>query len=410
MQCTEKRVFHFRRTMLLMDMLMLFLAGMLYGWSVFVAPLEAEFGWLRSQTSLTYTLAVCANTLAGVAAAYITRKLPHRKMIRIAAILGFCGLLFSSFTAYRWQLYLGYGVLFGASAGIVYNAVLSTAVVWFQNAPTTVSGFLLMGYGFSAAIFGPLSNAGIERIGWRWTFRVLAVIVLLVYGICAQNVRWPTEDEKAVLPKAVKSGKQDGGESLAPKQMLRQASFWLYSIWTILLASVGMALSGHASPIAQSLAYSTSAAAVMAGLVSASNGFGRLIFGAVFDRLGIRTLLLVPIVAVIGAVTLILGCELVLPLLLIPAFLFLGLSFGGSPVCSTGFIKASYGETYYSMNLGISNLSVLVSAYLGPYVSGRIFESSGYDAVYMMILLLALGAGVMALLILLTNNNRRKCV
>ena len=32
--------------------------GTLYAWSVFVLPLEQEFGWTRAQTSWTFTIAV----------------------------------------------------------------------------------------------------------------------------------------------------------------------------------------------------------------------------------------------------------------------------------------------------------------------------------------------------------------
>ena len=32
--------------------------GTLYGWSVFVAPLEKQFGWKRADTSMVFTIAV----------------------------------------------------------------------------------------------------------------------------------------------------------------------------------------------------------------------------------------------------------------------------------------------------------------------------------------------------------------
>ena len=129
MQNEKKRVDRFRYGMLLADLLLLLMAGILYGWSVFVTPLEAEFGWLRSQTSFTYTLTVACNTLAGVGAAYLSKKLPRRKIIRLAALFALGGMLLASATKSLWQLYVGYGVLFGAAAGMVYNAVLSTVVV-----------------------------------------------------------------------------------------------------------------------------------------------------------------------------------------------------------------------------------------------------------------------------------------
>ncbi len=406
MELERENVFRFRRIMLLADLLLLLLAGILYGWSVFVAPLEAEFGWVRSQTSLTYTIAVGANTLAGVGAAYLSKRLPRRKIVRIAAVCAFCGMLLASFTTSRWQLYLGYGVLFGAAAGMVYNSVLSTVVGWFPNIPTTISGFLLMSYGFSAAIFGPLSNLGIERFGWRVTFRALGMIALVIFAVCAQAVRHPTQEETALLPQPAQAKHVQAGQSLTPKQMLRQASFWLYACWTILMASVGMALSGHASPIAQSLNYTAAAAAMFAGLVSVCNGAGRLVFGAVYDRLGMKTLLVVPVMCIAGSALLMLACSAQISALLIPAFLLLGLSFGASPVCSTGFIKSTFGPEHYGMNLGLANLAVLVSAYVGPYVSGVLFERSGYSAVYLMMLGLAVGGGMMAIILLAQGKKR----
>src|ERR1700716_4371760 len=38
--------------------LMTLALGTLYAWSVFVTPLENEFGWKRAQTSIVFTLAV----------------------------------------------------------------------------------------------------------------------------------------------------------------------------------------------------------------------------------------------------------------------------------------------------------------------------------------------------------------
>ena len=43
---------------LLGALLMTLALGTLYAWSVFVTPLENEFGWKRAQTSVVFTLAV----------------------------------------------------------------------------------------------------------------------------------------------------------------------------------------------------------------------------------------------------------------------------------------------------------------------------------------------------------------
>ena len=42
--------------------------GTLYAWSVFVAPLESEFGWKRADTSMVFTIAVIVFALSFVVA------------------------------------------------------------------------------------------------------------------------------------------------------------------------------------------------------------------------------------------------------------------------------------------------------------------------------------------------------
>src|SRR5437867_11213298 len=42
--------------------------GALYGWSVFVAPLEEQFGWKRADTSMVFTIAVVVFALSFVVA------------------------------------------------------------------------------------------------------------------------------------------------------------------------------------------------------------------------------------------------------------------------------------------------------------------------------------------------------
>ena len=56
--------------------------GLIYAWSLFVDPLEAEFGWDRSATSVVFTLSIitfCAGML--VAGALEERTSPRTVML-----------------------------------------------------------------------------------------------------------------------------------------------------------------------------------------------------------------------------------------------------------------------------------------------------------------------------------------
>jgi OFA family oxalate/formate antiporter-like MFS transporter len=49
--------------------------GSLYAWSVFVAPLEKEFGWKRADTSMVFTWAIVVFALAFIIAGRLQDKL-----------------------------------------------------------------------------------------------------------------------------------------------------------------------------------------------------------------------------------------------------------------------------------------------------------------------------------------------
>src|SRR4026208_2390320 len=96
--------------------------GSLYAWSVFVLPLEREFGWNRAQTSWVYTIAI----VCFAATFIIAGKLQGAKGPRICALLGAVfvggGFALSSVTTSLTFLYVAFGVVVGIGNGFGYSA------------------------------------------------------------------------------------------------------------------------------------------------------------------------------------------------------------------------------------------------------------------------------------------------
>mgnify|MGYP000715430734 CR=1 FL=1 len=83
-QTTPHRLLYF-----FVAFVLLMFFGLIYAWSLFVDPLEAEFGWDRSATSVVFTLSIitfCAGML--VAGALEERTSPRTVMLITAACLG----------------------------------------------------------------------------------------------------------------------------------------------------------------------------------------------------------------------------------------------------------------------------------------------------------------------------------
>src|SRR6266511_4132480 len=84
--------------------------GSLYGWSVFVLPLEKEFTWSRAQTSWVYTIAVVTFASTFVLAGRLQDRRGPRACALADAILVSLGFFAASFTTSLWFLYLVFGV------------------------------------------------------------------------------------------------------------------------------------------------------------------------------------------------------------------------------------------------------------------------------------------------------------
>src|SRR5437879_12612779 len=73
--------------------------GSLYAWSVFVLPLEKEFGWTRAQTSWVFTIAVVVFAASFVLAGRIQDTRGPRICAAIGGTLAGAGVLLSSITS-----------------------------------------------------------------------------------------------------------------------------------------------------------------------------------------------------------------------------------------------------------------------------------------------------------------------
>jgi OFA family oxalate/formate antiporter-like MFS transporter len=135
--------------------------GSVYAWSVFNLPLENAFGWAKSDVAITFSLAIFfLGMSAAVMGRFVERNGPRRSGI-VAALFWGIGLMVASLgvkLGMIQMLWIGYGVLGGIGLGIGYITPVSTLVKWFPDRRGMATGLAIMGFGFGAAIGGPVYN------------------------------------------------------------------------------------------------------------------------------------------------------------------------------------------------------------------------------------------------------------
>lgn len=351
---------------LVLSVFLLLFLGLIYAWSVFRIPLEQEFGWSKSGTSLTFSISMVMFCLGGLISGVLTARKGMRITLVLAALLLVSGFGLASQITSLMGIYLTYGGMAGLGVGLGYNAAISTIMRWFPDKQGFVSGIALMGFGFGAMILGTAGASLISLAGWRMTFLLIAASYAVVIALAVVILRPPDADFTAALSGALPKGKE-AREEIGWQDMLRRQSFWLFFLWAILLSAAGLSIinisAGYAGTF---VGGNLTQAAAIAGVISIANGAGRVLAGQLFDSKGCKVTMYTVSVVYLAAAALA-GADVShsQPVLL-TAFVLTGLAYGACPPTGSAFAASFYGSRNYGMNFSIVNLNLIGASTLGP--------------------------------------------
>jgi MFS family permease len=155
------------------------LYGAWYSYSVFLVALLHEFGWKRSLVAGAFSVFVLVHGLCGPGAGWLLRVVGPRRPILAGALVMGIGLCLTAQTTEWWHLYLAFGGI--AAIGMSLAGWIPAVVLirgWFPDRVGTMIGIASAGIG--VGIFGlvPLAQFFIDRVGWRWAYRILAALIV----------------------------------------------------------------------------------------------------------------------------------------------------------------------------------------------------------------------------------------
>ena len=296
-------------------LLLLFL-GLIYAYSVLMAPLKAQFDWSVSGMTLIFAISIVAFTIGNLLAGKIESAVGVRPVYLLGAALLLAGFVGSSLVDGPSALavvYLTYGVLASLGIGLVYNVVIPVVTSWFPDACGMAQGVSLMGFGMGGFLLGPVAAQLYTVLAWRVAFVGVGVVFSALTVACSLILREPTADELAKLPAAVPA-QSAGGADAAPvrdcgvAQMVGDRTFRLLYVFLFMLGSVGMGITGIGKELPASLGADALGAAFVIGFVNVGNGLGRLVAGTLLDRLGRgRTMVGVGLLSMVGTILLVLS-------------------------------------------------------------------------------------------------------
>jgi MFS family permease len=284
-----------------------------YGYGVALTALHVTEG--HNLSGALWVLALWVAFQAGAAAP--TAVLSHRFALRpshavpIGALLCAAGPLTVAHTDNIVLAILGYSVLSGTGAGIVYATCTATVAKWYPEKRAARIGLVTGAIGCGAVPFIAAFSLALTSTTRTGLFTAVAVIVLVVVAQFGSLLRdppvgwWPADiDPKQwAIDKTLNRSLRNNVTAIrqfSPAEAARTPAFVVMYLIMVIAAAAALLAVVYVPIMAVSQGFSLTVAGLAVGLLAVVNGTGRSIAGWASDRLGRRQ--------VLSAALLIQGC------------------------------------------------------------------------------------------------------
>jgi len=255
---------------------------------VFVLPLERDYGWTRSQLTSVYSIYLLMHGFTSPLVGLIFDRLGPR-WVYTAGLACMCAAFFlAAGLSNLWQFYLFVGGMIGIGVSLT-GMVPGSALIarWYRERLSTAIGIAFSAAGVGTIIFVPLTQGLVGEYGWRFAYRVLGAVLLLLVPIVAFLVPW--DRFYAGHPERAHAAKlQPGEEGWTLAKAVRTRLYWglcqvffftATAMFTVIVQLVAFFVDVGFSPLTAASAYGA------LGFMSAMSVMGS---GFTSDRFGYR--------------------------------------------------------------------------------------------------------------------------
>lgn len=354
---------------------------LLYAWSVFIKPLNAEFGWTRAEISLAFSICVLVFGVTTFFAGKISDKYGPRIIVTIGSVILGIGFVMSGYVSSKSGLYLTYGLIAGIGGGMVYLPPIATAPKWWPDRKALATGFAVVGLGLGSFIMGPLATYLINApgYGWRYVFIYVGIamgMMGLVSAWCLTNppAGWKPAGWKPPEPSAASPSSFLGDYPFC--EAIRTPQFWLLYISFFCGSFAGLMVIGHIASHGMDAGLKSMQAAYAVSALGIFNAVTRILIGVVADKVGSRISFLLIFIVQVAAMALLYPAGSSAIFLIVIASL-IGWNYGAMFTLFPATCLQYYGPTAQGANYGLLFTAFGLAGFVGPYVGGMLKDATG---------------------------------
>jgi len=358
--------------------------GILYTWSIFKGAIkesiekggEGAFNWAAASLNDPYAVCCIVFAFSMILAGRCQDKLGPRITALMGGLMVGIGFTWISTTTSYAAWVMGFGVLAGTGIGFGYSSATPPALKWFPPAKTgLIAGLVVSGFGLASLYIAPLSKYLVGAWGLQKAMLFFGLSFLVVVcGLSLLLINPPKDyvpQQNPAPGKDVKAKPAAAQRDKTASEMMKTVTFW--KLWFIYFIGAGAGLMVISSVADMAKASMGEAAFVAVAIMAVGNAGGRIIAGALSDKIGRNTTLIIMLLfqsLLMFACIAVMGSANASAIILVLLATFIGFNYGTNLSLFPSITKDLWGLKNFGLNYGF----VFTAWGVGGFVMSRIYQ------------------------------------
>ncbi|QKC95510.1 MFS transporter [Mesorhizobium sp. NZP2298] len=366
--------------------------GTMFSLAIFLEPMALDTQWSRAGISSAMTLNFLVMGLGGFAWGALSDRFGARLVVTIGAVLLGLALVLASRAGSLLTFQITYGVLVGLAASAFFAPMIALTTGWFDTHRGLAVSLVSAGMGVAPMTISPFARWLISAYEWRaamFDIGIMAWVLLLPAVLLVRQPPKSAVADAASAPVAEGAGMSVGQALRSPQFIVLGLTFFA-------------CCAAHSGPIFHMVSYAmlcgvAPMAAVTIYSVEGLAGLGgRLLYGVLADRLGVKPVL----VAGLAIQAIVIAAYLTISQLdqfYMLAVIF-GATYGGVMPLYAVLAREYFGQRILGTVFGAATMLSSLGMALGPLAGGMIFDAyASYHWLFIGSALIGLGAAGIAI-------------
>ncbi len=376
--------------------------GAMFSLAIFQEPIALDTGWSHIGIASAMTLNFIVMGIGGFVWGAASDRFGPRAVVLVGAALLGLALVLSSRAVTLLQFQLTYGILVGIAASTFFAPMIAATTAWFDEHRGLAVSLVSAGMGVAPMTISPFARFLISAYDWRTAMLIIGIGAWVLLLPAALLVRRAPDSAEEAAGAMSSNAATATGTSPAERGGPRLSEVFRSPQFIVLGLTFFACCAAHSGPIFHMVSYATICgvapmAAVSIYSVEGLAGLGgRLIYGTLADRVGVKPVivggLLIQAIALMGYLFVSrLGEFYALAVIF-------GSAYGGVMPLYAVLAREYFGQKIIGTVFGAATMLSSLGMAFGPLIGGWIFDSfANYSWLFIGSALVGLGAAAIAL-------------